>query len=103
MRNAMAHVGKGQRTMVVALLRTVLAQDSGAECHQQWRLVPDQLRENYPKIAALMGGCEDEVLAHMAIPKVHRQQPHSTYPLVWLNAEIKCRTDVVGIFPPIRP
>ncbi|PYG78396.1 putative transposase [Pseudomonas sp. RV120224-01b] len=28
MRNAMAHVGKGQRTMVAALLRTVFAQDS---------------------------------------------------------------------------
>lgn len=43
MRNAMAHVGKGQRTMVAALLRTVFAQDSRAECHQQWRLVADQL------------------------------------------------------------
>ncbi|WP_060489957.1 IS256 family transposase, partial [Pseudomonas sp. NBRC 111121] len=66
MRNAMAHVGKGQRTMVAALLRTVFAQDSRAECHQQWRLVADQLREKYPKIATLMDGCEDEVLAHMA-------------------------------------
>ncbi|ERK99009.1 hypothetical protein O999_13720, partial [Pseudomonas putida LF54] len=68
MRNAMAHVGKGQRTMVAALLRTVFAQDSRAECHQQWRLVADQLREKYPKIATLMDGCEDEVLAHMAFP-----------------------------------
>lgn len=97
MRNAMAHVAKGQRTMVAALLRTALAQDSGAECHQQW--VADQLREKYPKIAALMDGCEDEVLAHMAFPKAHRQQLHSTNPLVRLNAEIKRRTDVVGIFP----
>nr|HDS0988718.1 transposase [Pseudomonas putida] len=76
MRNAMAHVGKGQRTMVAALLRTVFAQDSRAECHQQWRLVADQLREKYPKIATLMDGCEDEVLAHMAFPKAHRQQLH---------------------------
>jgi len=81
MRNAMAHVGKGQRTMVAALLRTVFAQDSRAECHQQWRLVADQLREKYPKIATLMDGCEDEVLAHMAFPKAHRQQLHSTKPL----------------------
>ena len=99
MRNAMAHVGKGQRTMVAALLRTVFAQDSRAECHQQWRLVADQLREKYPKIATLMDGCEDEVLAHMAFPKAHRQQLHSTNPLERLNAEIKRRTDVVGIFP----
>ena len=40
--------------MVAALLSTVFAQDNRAECHQQWRLVADQLREKYPKIAALM-------------------------------------------------
>ena len=68
MRNAMAHVGNGHRTMVAALLRTVFAQDSRQECLQQRRLVADQLREKYPKIAALMDGCEDEVLAHMAFP-----------------------------------
>lgn len=33
MRNAMAHIGKGQRSMVAALLRTVFAQDSRVECH----------------------------------------------------------------------
>ncbi|RBL65620.1 IS256 family transposase, partial [Pseudomonas sp. MWU13-2625] len=51
------------------------------------------------KISALMDGCEDEVLAHMAFPKAHRQQLHSTNPLERLNAEIKRRTEVVGIFP----
>lgn len=35
MRNAMPHVGKGQRGTVAALLRTVFAQDNRAECHQQ--------------------------------------------------------------------
>ena len=85
--------------MVAALLRTVFAQDSRSECHQQWRLVADQLREKYPKIAVLMDGCEDEVLAHMAFPKAHRQPLHSTNPLERLNAEIKRRTEVVGIFP----
>jgi putative transposase len=85
--------------LVAALLRTVFAQDSRTECHQQWRLVADQLREKYPKIATLMDGCEDEVLAHMALPKAHRQQLHSTNPLERLNAEIKRCTDAVGIFP----
>ena len=99
MRNALAHVGKGQRTMVAALLRTVFAQDSEDEARRQWRVVADQLRERFPKIARLMDGCEDEVLAHMGFPKAHRQQIHSTNPLERLNAEIKRRTDVVGIFP----
>ncbi|WP_218580314.1 transposase, partial [Pseudomonas sp. SG-MS2] len=32
-------------------------------------------------------------------PKAHRQQLHSTNALERLNAEIKRRTDIVGIFP----
>lgn len=87
MRNVMAHVGKGQRTMVAALLRTVFAQDNEAESRRQWRVVADQLRERYPKISQLMDASEDEVLAHMTIPKAHRQQIHSTNPLERLNAE----------------
>lgn len=35
----------------------------------------------------------------MSFPKAHRQQIHSPNPLERLNAEIKRRTDVVGIFP----
>jgi putative transposase len=99
MRNALAHVPKGQRAVVAALLRTVFAQDSEIDARNQWRNVSDQLRERFPKIAALMDSSEHEVLAHMAFPKSHRQQIHSTNPLERLNAEIKRRTDVVGIFP----
>ena len=46
-----------------------------------------------------MDGAEADVLAHMSFPKAHRQQIHSTNPLERLNAEVKRRTDVVGIFP----
>jgi len=35
----------------------------------------------------------------MTFPKAHRVQIHSTNPLERLNAEIKRRTNVVGIFP----
>ena len=35
----------------------------------------------------------------MAFPKAHRTQIHSTNPLERLSAEVKRRTDVVGIFP----
>ena len=42
---------------------------------------------------------EADVLEYMSFPKAHRTQIHSTNPLERLNAEIKRRTDVVGIFP----
>ena len=99
MRNVLAHVPKGQRQMVAALIRTVFAQESEAEARRQWRAVADQLRERFPKIGALMDKAEVDVLAHLSFPKAHRLQIHSTNPLERLNAEIKRRTDVVGIFP----
>ena len=39
------------------------------------------------------------VLAFMSFPKAHRTQIHSANPLERLDAAIKRRTDVVGIFP----
>jgi putative transposase len=99
MRNVLAHAPKGQRLMVAALIRTVFAQDTEADAQRQWRTVADQLRAKFPKIAQLMDEAEADVLAFMTFPKAHRLQIHSTNPLERLNAEVKRRTDVVGIFP----
>lgn len=99
LRNALAHAGKGQRQMVLAMINTAFAQDTAEAAKAQWRVVADQLREKFPKLAALMDEAETDVLAFMSFPKVHRVQIHSTNPLERLNAEIKRRTDVVGIFP----
>lgn len=46
-----------------------------------------------------MDDAESDVLAFMSFPQSHRVQIHSTNPLERLNAEIKRRTNVVGIFP----
>ena len=99
MRNALVHSGKGQRQMILALINTVFAQETAEAAHEQWRIVADQLREKFPKLAALMDDGEDDVLAYMDFPKAHRKQIASTNPLERLNAEIKRRTDIVGIFP----
>ena len=99
LRNALAHAGKGQRQVVLALINTVFAQETQEAAIAQWRTVADQLRTKFPKLAALMDHAENDVLAFMSFPKAHRTQIHSTNPLERLNAEIKRRTDVVGIFP----
>jgi len=99
LRNALAHAGKGQRQMVLAAINTAFAQDSFETATAQWRVVADQLRAKLPKLGELMDVAETEVLSFMAFPKAHRTQIHSTNPLERLNAEVKRRTDVVGIFP----
>jgi putative transposase len=99
LRNALAHAGKGQRQMVLAMINTVFAQETLDAAIAQWRVVADQLRAKFPKLAAMLDRSEPDVLAYMSFPKAHRTQIHSTNPLERLNAEIKRRTDVVGIFP----
>jgi putative transposase len=99
MRNALAHAGKTQRRMVSAAIGTVFVQDSADAARAQWRSVADQLRGKFPKLGALMDEAENDVLAFMTFPRAHWTQIYSTNPLERLNAEIKRRTNVVGIFP----
>jgi len=98
-RNALAYAGKGQRQMVLALINTVFAQDSAEAASAQWRVVADQLRTKFPKLAAMMDEAEPDVLAFKSFPKAHWAQIASTNPLERVNADIKRRTNVVGIFP----
>jgi putative transposase len=99
MRNALAHVPKGQHTMVAAAIRQAFLQPDAEAAHQAWRHVADQLRARWPKLATLMDDSEHDVLAYMAFPTQHRTKLHSTNPLERLNKEVKRRADVVGIFP----
>jgi len=99
MRNALAYAGKGQRQMVLALINTVFAQETPAAARAQWDVVATQLQAKFPKLAAMLADAQVDVLAYMDFPKAHRTQIATTNPLERLNAEIKRRTDVVGIFP----
>ena len=92
MRNALAHVAKGQRETVAAIIRTAFAQPDAETAKVQWRLVADQLRPKYDKLASLLDQAEADVLAFMSFPKELRQKLHSTNPLERLNKEIKRRT-----------
>jgi len=98
-RNALAHVQKGQHTMVAAAIRQAFNQPDRQTAGETWQHVADQLRKRWPKLATLMDETEEEVLAYMAFPRQHRTKLHSTNPIERLNKEVKRRADVVGIFP----
>ena len=66
----------------------------------RWRLVADQMR---PKLAVPMDGAEEDVPAYMTFPAQHRAKLHGTNPVERLNAEIKRRTDVVGVRGSLEP
>ena len=72
-RNALAHAGKGQRQMVLAMINTVFAQDTQEAGIAQWRTVADQLRGKFPKLATLMDKSEADVLSFM--PRRPGQSP----------------------------
>jgi putative transposase len=99
MRNALAHVSRGQHTVVAAAIRQAFDQPDRKQAGETWRRVADQLRSRWPKLAELMDDSEHDVLAYMAFPRQHRTKLHSTNPIERLNKEVKRRADVVGIFP----
>ncbi|AXB79746.1 IS256 family transposase [Novosphingobium sp. P6W] len=99
MRNAFAHAAPKQRPAVIAMIKTIFAQETAEAAHQQWDQVADALREKFPKLADMMDASREDVLAYMAFPKDHWAQIASTNPLERVNKEIKRRADVIGIFP----
>src|SRR6476646_10137400 len=78
MRSALAHVPKGQQSVVAAALRQAFLQADEAAAHQGWRQVADQLRPRWSKLAALMDESEHDVLAYTGFPAQHRAKLHST-------------------------
>ena len=99
MRNLLAHIPQGDKSLVAATVRTIFAQPSLAAAAAQVDQVAHMLDQHWPKAAALLRSAESDILAYMSFPREHWTRIYSTNPLERLNREVKRRTDVVQVFP----
>jgi len=98
-RNLLAHVPRGDKSMVAAALRTIFAQQDRQAAGVQLAEVVQAMQRRWPKAAELLAQAEDDILAYMAFPAELWTRIYSTNPLERLNKEVKRRTNVVGVFP----
>ena len=99
MRNLLAHVPRGDKSIVAAALRTIFAQPDRPAAGAQLDEVVQAMQRRWPKAAELLAQAEDDILAYMAFPAELWTRIYSTNPLERLNKEVKRRTNVVGVFP----
>jgi putative transposase len=98
-RNVLAKVPKASADMVAAAMRTIYAQPDAERVHHQFAEMVTMLERQFADAARILDDARDDVLAFTGFPEAHWRKIWSTNPLERLNAEIKRRTRVVGIFP----
>jgi transposase-like protein len=90
---------KASAEMVAAAIRTIFAQPDAAHVRSQASEITAMLAGQFPMVAAMLDDAREDLLAFSSFPTTHWRKIWSTNPLERLNAEIKRRTNVVGIFP----
>ncbi len=98
-RNMHGHCKKGQRNMVAAALREVFNAEDLQDAKERAASVIERLTPTVPKVAALLGEAEEDLLAFYRFPAAHWPKLRSTNNIERVNKEIARRSDVVGIFP----
>jgi putative transposase len=99
MRNVLARVPKGSAEMVAAAIRTIFAQPDAEAVHEQLASIADKLGRQFPAVQQMLTEAAPDICAFAAFPQSHWRRIWSTNPLERVNAEIKRRADVAGIFP----
>jgi putative transposase len=102
LRDMLGHARKDQHGALGALIRPIFQASSGEEARARLGEAVDRLSSALPKVAQLLAGAEEDLLAFYAFPDAHWSELRSTNPLERFNREIGRRTDVVGIFPDDR-
>jgi putative transposase len=99
LRDMLGHCARHQQPMIATAIRQIFNADNGEEARERLDDVVDRLREPAPKVAALLDGAAEELLAFYEFPREHWPKLRSTNPLERVNKEIGRRSDVVGIYP----
>jgi putative transposase len=99
LRDMLGHCAKEQQPMVAAAIRQIFAAESAQQARELLGGVVEVLEGTAPKVARLLAGAEEELLAFMAFPAEHWPKLRSTNPLERVNREVGRRSDVVGIYP----
>jgi len=98
-RNVLGMVRKKDRKRVLALLREI----TGASCLEsavsRLHEAVDTLAGTHPKVADLLDGHGEEMLAVYALPDHHRKRMRTTNLVERLNEEFRRRTRVIRVFP----
>lgn len=98
-RSMHGHCRKGQRNMVGAALREVFNAENLNDAKERSASVIERLTPAAPKVAELLKGAEEDLLAFYRFPPAHWSKLRSTNNIERVNKEIARRSDVVGIFP----
>ena len=102
MRNVLVKVPKHHQQMVAAMIRTIFAQPDAEHVEhveRQLKEVAATMHTKFPQVEAMLLDAAEDITAFPHFPVAHWQKIWSTNSLERLNAEIKRRTHVVGIFP----
>ena len=99
LRDLRGHVRRDQHDALGAIIRSSFTAPDGDEARRRLRDAVEQLERRLPRVGALLGDAEPDVLAFYDFPAEHWPKIRSTNPLERFNREIARRTDVVGIFP----
>ena len=99
MRNVLVKVPKNHQQMVAAMIRTIFAQPDASHVERQLKEVAATLKRQFSVVSEMLEDAAEDITAFRHFPVSHWQKVWSSNALERLNAEIKRRTNVVGIFP----
>ena len=98
-RNMRGHCRRSEQGLIAAALREIFDARDPAQARERFSSVLERFHASVPKVAELLEGAEEDLLAFYRFPSAHWRKLRSTNPLERVNKEIGRRTDVVGIFP----